>query len=279
MNPTETCKRDSDCKNDACGRVGSKGTFKYECCPSGETKVNWFSDYCVQPGGLPCDYDEQCDSDNCFNTCVPLKPRGAKCSRSVDCESKACGLWGRGDSSTANNKCCDSSLLTRAGYCVQPGGEPCDHDVQCYSGRCENYECYIKKNAGSVCKKDDDCLHDKCGRVGTDERLECCAGDMRTSWFKDYCIGEDGSPCSSDAQCSSRKCKNNACVITKQPGAKCADDYECASVVCQAGVCIDSRKQGELCDFDYQCKSSICDSGACSNHIPYLLPSTQTSPN
>lgn len=63
------CNRNSDCKNDACGRVGRPvdGTYRYECCESGEEHVWWAKDYCTQPGGSSCEHDTQCDSGECTN--------------------------------------------------------------------------------------------------------------------------------------------------------------------------------------------------------------------
>ncbi len=69
--PNKPCSSNGDCSNNACGRWGPGGPLV--CCPSGETSMHAFYDYCTQmPNGGGCWNGSYCKSGNCVNNvCQP----------------------------------------------------------------------------------------------------------------------------------------------------------------------------------------------------------------
>lgn len=139
--PGDTCTYNSNCKNNACGRVRRPGSnaYTYECCASGQTKLDWFSEYCVLPGGSPCEHDAQCDSDQCENNrCVSLKGTGESCKIDKDCGNGLCGRVGM----DGHRECCikrssvdDIDTYYNGQYCIQPRGSACTTSYQCEAGQ------------------------------------------------------------------------------------------------------------------------------------------------
>lgn len=168
--------------------------------------------------GEKCALDDECKSGICRNnTCTwtSSNPTGTACGSNSECASGTCGYG-------IDNKkeCCsryEPMVLYITPICPRENGAKCAQDAHCMSGLCFDDKCSNFKEVGEHCRKDDHCKNKRCGRMGKDERLECCAGDMRTHWagglaFKDWCIEGPGSDCNDDMQCTSDRCVAHKCT-------------------------------------------------------------------
>ena len=73
------CSSNSDCKNKACGRQTAADDTKLICCPSANTDLYAFHDYCTgMPNGSVCWSDAMCASGNCSGNVFGLYK--GKCS-------------------------------------------------------------------------------------------------------------------------------------------------------------------------------------------------------
>ncbi len=118
-----------------------------------------------------------------------LKPDGAFCAKSSDCESGYCN----------NNVCCSGDVC-----CPVPGvkGYPCENGEVCS----DKYTC-IQVNLlnGAKCDDDAECISGNCkpGTKSSINRFCCAAGN-------EFC-------CASDDDCLSyEKCESNTCIEIKQ---------------------------------------------------------------
>jgi hypothetical protein len=76
----------------------------------------------------------------------------------------------------------------------------------------------------------------------------------------------NGSPCLTDAECTSGKCgQNETCVDKPKIGGTCSDSSDCFPIgYCHAGVCAAHKYPGAACDaYDSCLVPYICLSGTC----------------
>lgn len=163
---------------------------------------------------------------------------GASCTQDKSCASGKCGAVRRqdvkvGEGFQFNYECCTGDMKTRyfTDYCVQPGGTPCDHDVQCTSNSCDNNRCVDTLDTGKPCSRDNECTSNACGRAGPKNELTCCAYDNTTIFVKDYCVGHEGDTCYNSYQCDSELCRTGKCIALNN-GEECGDDKQCRSKLC-----------------------------------------------
>lgn len=95
-----------------------------------------------------CDWDRTCKTKGCHfvkSKCVPFRQPNESCEYDRECQNDACGRVGRPGPDGYRYECCESGQTQWrwfSDYCVQPGNSPCEHDVQCKSGTCnENNKC------------------------------------------------------------------------------------------------------------------------------------------
>lgn len=101
----------SGCTEDAtvqCGGTGGGGTGG----SAGSCVGEW--------DGTQCDYDADCDSNNCFDNKCYATGNGNPCDYDADCASNNC-----------YQSCCYASSA----------GNPCDYDADCASNNCYNNKC------------------------------------------------------------------------------------------------------------------------------------------
>jgi len=111
-----------------------------------------------------------------------------------------------------------------------------------------------RKENGSWCKIDKDCISDRCG-----------------TWFSCIDKNELGHSCAEDGQCKSDRCGSLfTCVSKNEIGEGCVEDGACKSDRCGSWfTCIDRNKVGESCFEDGQCETSMCLRLVCSKKVKY----------
>lgn len=251
----ESCARDCQCKNNACGRLTAADGAELKCCPSGATYryphgvLQAGYDYCTEmPDGSVCWADDMCASRNCQNNqggtqkgiCSGL-PDGAKCNVNARCRNHACGRPSASDSDDNNLICCPSGDEVRApnlkDYCTRmPDGNECYLDSMCESGLCRGNNngtqkgiCSQKGDVGSSCTFNSDCINKACGRTLNDQGFAtdptCCMSGQTVTWGTlespplpplDYCTQmPSGSKCGLDSMCASGNCRGNSFGIKR----------------------------------------------------------------
>lgn len=161
-----------------------------------------------------CESDSECASGFCsavFGTCEPLRPNGAPCGNSNECDSQICNF----------------------GFCVGtllPNGQGCTTDAACLSGECEGGSCQAGVCAetsscanGDGCDFNSDCASDTCvGGVCAPAPLPC-TGSNRS----------EGCECDSNSDCASNQCVGyqgtDYCVRSgcTAPGLGCSTNGQC----------------------------------------------------
>lgn len=161
----EICIHDSDCKNDACGRVQNPtkplGNYEYRCCNSGQTRVHGFSDYCVQHRDEKCEHDAQC-AERCNNNNMcegSLKQLGDSCAKNAECYTQKCAQIG----ADLAYRCCDTVHPNQSNMCWGEGGAACGSRSNCKSAEClSNNKCQARQARGGVCKERSNCFSFEC---------------------------------------------------------------------------------------------------------------------
>jgi hypothetical protein len=263
----EPCSDDGDCTS---GSVCDGGTDvcvpehpTIECddagdCPSGDSCQGGV---CVPPGG--CDDDGDCEDGNVCDTsvdlCVPPHPP-IPCDGAGDCPSgEACeGGWCDGDGGGDDGG----------------GDQPCDNDLDCPSGVCDDsVDRCVPEHPPIDCDDDGDCpdgdrcaggycTHDSCEDDG-----DCASGTMCDSSI-DLCVPEHPPvPCEGDADCpGDDACEAGWCV----PPEPCDDDSDCpGGDVCDKSGSVDLCVPGQPpvpCETEADCPADACtydDVGTC----------------
>jgi hypothetical protein len=260
----ESCSKDEECANKACGRSTADDGAKLVCCESGATSTYGGYDYCTGMAvGATCWADDQCQSGKCKGngggtqkgSCSSVtKAVGEACDSNYECANKACGRSTADDG--AKLVCCESGATSTYGgydYCTGMAvGATCWADDQCQSGKCKGNgggtqkgSCSsVTKAVGEACDSNYECANKACGRSTADDgaKLVCCeSGATSTYGGYDYCTGMAvGATCWADDQCQSKYCQGNGgglqrgkCQSTsKSKGESCSKDEECGSKAC-----------------------------------------------
>lgn len=296
---SHACRKDCDCKNQACGRETAADGAPLVCCPSGATTNYAFFDYCKgMPDDAVCWSNAMCESGYCRdNGGGTRKGKCGKgkvadqCGVNKDCANGACGRATAADGTKLT--CCPSGKVSSYGgfdYCTDmPDESVCWSNAQCASGFCrDNGGGFRKGKCGKgaptdKCGVNGDCANGACGREGaaSGTPLTCCkSGKVGTFGGYDYCLEQpDGAQCWSDAQCLTGNCKGNAGGTRKgvcggtAVNDSCKSDGDCANKACGRStaadgaplVCCPTGKSFRYGGFDY-CgdlpASSVCWSDA-----------------
>jgi hypothetical protein len=270
----DTCNKNCQCENGACGRESAKAGTPVTCCKSGKSE-NVISagalDFCTEmPDGEQCWLDTNCASGRCINNGDILLPGtkigtcgkaevGGKCTLDDDCKNGACGRESADDN--VPKVCCksgavDRSLANQKDYCTQmPDGARCWVNKNCASGRCinngpmglegtERGTCG-QAEVGAKCTYNADCKNNACGRESAkaDTPKTCCkvGPTHAANGSIDYCSGmPDDEVCFLDDNCASGYCRNNGTI----PGT-------------ERGIC-GKLKDGESCTVSRACLSGLC---------------------
>jgi hypothetical protein len=130
---------DFDCM-DACFAQAESATHDPSACArnpakDGECAV---SGTCLQ--GNACDYDSDCQTNNCANGSCWENDNGCPCEYDSDCDSQNC----------TDGQCQGNSA-----------GSPCDYDSDCDTQNCVDGTCY-GRGFGERCEYDSDCDSGAC---------------------------------------------------------------------------------------------------------------------
>ena len=230
VNDGESCEKNCDCKNGACGRKDASDNASLGCCNSGKTHTYAGFDYCGDiPDGSVCWSNEMCSSGYCRDNGGGTRKGicgkgdvGNQCGINSDCKNGACGRQTAADGAPLG--CCKSGKTTMYGgfdYCADmPDGSVCWADSMCQSGTCEGNAggfqkgvCKKKSDVNQSCSSNGDCKNGACARGTADDNAQkicCSSGQFDTYGGYDYCKGmSSGSVCWSDAMCSSGNCSGN----------------------------------------------------------------------
>src|SRR6185369_882869 len=176
--------------------------------------------------------DRQCDDRACTRGTCGVKPLGASCSRTAECESGFCA------DGVCCNLACDGACVT----CNQPGkmgqclpviaGAPDPHEAckpeapdSCgLSGRCNGAGGCAKHPAGTICKEG-----------------SCSGGAQVTA---SVCDGNGSCRAGSSVSCAPFTCAGSICSDS------CTRDADCvAGNVCVEGSC-GKKQNGRVCKAD-----------------------------
>lgn len=96
----------------------------------------------------------------------------------------------------------------------------------------------------------------------------CSSSDPGSTGNTAATKGSDGSSCTTNSDCVSRMCQNNACVGNGQyvpANASCTQSTQCASGICSNGKCASGQSlpNSYSCVSNTECQSGVCSNGAC----------------
>ena len=137
---------------------------------------------------------------------------------------------------------------------------------------------------GAACSEDKNCANGTCAHYGKGGPLQCCpvANGSELYGGYDYCTSlPDGTPCWSDAMCTSGLCDDtDTCAPVQAAGSACSSDPQCAGGACARptypgadGDYVCCPNGSELCDGDLYCIGSMPDGGACGDNCNDLCQS------
>jgi len=227
-------------------------------------------DICNLPFGAACDVDHKCAAGLvCETTCK--KGIGQSCTSLSDCVSTAttCTI-----NSSGQNVCktgpvggldencpCDSGLLCNTdGLCKRQVGSSCTADSDCITNQCNDGVCGHGSGLGEQCQTTADC----------DLELQCSNGICQEDGVE---TGEQGSYCNSTCQCNGNlTCIDNRCAVTTQGlgdpcgnGLLCSPELICSSTStrrCYDGICVypenNSCSCRIACPLDSKCVCGKC---------------------
>jgi hypothetical protein len=148
---------------------------------------------------------------------------------------------------------------------LKADGESCNSDSECRSGYCGLVP-------GSVSAKQ--CL--SCGLESSTNPL-CCEGYKKGNDGKCHLLRANGEMCSSDNDCISGLCREqagiNVCVPKKQVGQECNSDNECISRSCGLIQGVKKCKQTIMNPEDYDYFSSLISN---YNSVSYSIQYSQS---
>lgn len=226
----------------------------------------------VIEGTEVCDDGNSIDSDLCTNACV--LGAGANCSQDSEC-AEVCDTENDLDCELANvcgnghvegSEACDDGNVTSGdgcdAACKLEDGAPCSANDDCSSGLCNLL-------AGGQCAPTD-----ACGNGLVEGSEACDDGNTRPGDGCDAsCLGENGSACSDDDQCTSALCNtvgSNTCMPPDQcgngvveTGEACDDGGRVPGDGCSAN-CKGEPGGGVPCGAPNECSTGICHAGDCA---------------
>ncbi len=229
----------------------------------------------------PCSEDGVCKSGHCNGVCYEPKSRGKK---------KSC-IANSSDHCKTGLTCINEKCLGKVSH-----GKSCIDPFQCPSGTtCRKVsvgkKClYTNRKLGQTCKKNIECVTDKCGKDGGSQKClckkdsHCGSGQYCTNGNKCKNKKGLGVGCSHKSQCKSGFCsglvgkcykpntkkigqscvKDDHCKAPHKCGTlngkcKCTADSQCGSgKFCGNGKCKPLKSDGTLCTNKKQCQSNNC---------------------
>lgn len=205
-----------------------------------------------------CEAGLLCNPDS--ETCVPEDcGPGVVCARDSDCpeehichsDSSRCASPGESSSVCNRHEECESNYCHPATSSCQPQvdmGDDCSEDAECLSEFCDAGVCTARAEIGDTCESGDDreCASGYCDASTVEPECRAFAGlgdacdnavrcdpALELRCIDDACRElplEDGLPCASDTDCSSRVCFDDFCSAGAAEGDSCGepDDMPCA---------------------------------------------------
>ena len=292
-----SCGTDGKCDGTgACDRYGTDTVCAPETCTAGSyTAVSTCSDggQCLPPSSRTC-YPFACNGSRCFdvctqnsqcvapNTCVNgscgLKPPGASCSSSTECQAapdgKAYCAQGVCCSSDCSGACLACNLNGSAGTCSAVANgtgdskcatkdvSTCGTNGTCRNGACDVYHTNNQCKGPSCSTSSSSLAASFC-----DGRGDACPSQSTVQCGAFTCDSTTGlcrTSCTADNQCvSPNTCVNNSCG-KKGNGASCSAANQCVSGNCIEGVCCDTGCSSS--------SSGLCQSCKVSNHVGTCTP-------
>ena len=300
----QPCTLGSQCGTNVC--VGPKGAMTCgECtnnmvsCQSGDTEKGWCcNEACIDPVPLNgvCISNCNCQGNNeltcSFGIGLCKLTGGQGCTRSTDCDSKACasatatcaqnptkGDVCRVDVTTnglfCSGACCNGFCDSDADACaVCQAGHACNKLVEGerFGGICCANQCYLtaeKKEYESDCTEHCECgVNLECA-VATDRKCrlatgqgctngKACASGVCVGNICGTCVGKtDVSTGCMTPDFSDGWCCAGACASPKETGEDCAHTCECKTgMQCVGNKC--KKNDGQACTDSGQCASGIC---------------------
>ena len=184
------CTRASQCAGGACNvrcytpnskDLGESCNLDGECSRGQCSAAGWG----VTPGKCVCTVNSHCDDDEYCNkgvagigtnTCKPLLPDGAVCTKAHMCEGGACNVRCYTPNSKSMGQSCNVSAECEKGKCSGTGwgavpgkcvceeNRDCDNDEYCNKGVAGigTNVCKKKLAQGKACTKDHQCKSDCC---------------------------------------------------------------------------------------------------------------------
>lgn len=248
---------------------------RYYCDDTGCYSCDGYGCSSVQPpsatactGASQCATGEVCTSAGCVKSCQQT----SDCPRGTTCNGGACTAPGS-DAGTpiqcTTKTDCTGQAVCIANQCQACGGTngpcPCSANSDCSNGDvCSGGSCTAPSN---TCQFSSDCGTGKLCADG-----QCVAGCTDSSTCgpnatctKGVCEPNQGTQCTSDAQCSGStpKCVSGSCV------AACTTDADCGTGsgnYCNEGACVPDTRPKPICsDTDHSaCNANqSCVSGFC----------------
>ena len=196
-----------------------------------------------------CSSDSQCVAGSfCVNSSCGLKPLGAECSLSKECQSGHCAQ-GTCCNADCTGACMACNLVASLGLCTAvPDGAPdpqekcqvttqstCGTTGLCKAGACAYFTKGLNCMAPTCATASSEIQASTCDGVGA-----CLTPPARTCGTYVCSAGACKNTCTGDADCvPPNTCVNNSCGL-KPNGATCSAGSQCQSTFCTEGVCCNS---------------------------------------
>lgn len=264
------CQLASHCLSNVCAS-NTTTRDNLVCCRSGATNVStavsWSSDEAsvctkLQPGDT-CNFDNMCETGLCIeHMCSNTQLQDNDiCAQSAHCKSRTCA-YESPDSPVL--RCCSQGagdVLAATSFsdesvsvCLRLElGMACNYDSMCETGICVGGICSARRReTGSQCASDDDCLS-----------LVCAAPNNTTR--PTVCCQRGSSPTIQTVSWDSTQqpvCAFLAPVGVLAVSEQCSNATECQSGACVRGACVESRlADTSLCEFQDDCLNGACAAG------------------
>jgi len=285
-----SCGTDSKCDgNGACRKYPVDMVCGQETCVGGAytppSTCN-ASGQCIPPGGQSC-FPYACNGSKCFTSCTQtagqcggtnscvngscgLKPAGAACSASNECQFAQDGKQYCSQGVCCNGPCTNAcqacNLAGSTGTCTSVSQNVVDPQHKCATtpqamcgtnGKCRAGGCDVYHTT-------DQCAPVGCASSNTQYVAAFCSGTGAACpgrvvvpcgvYTCDNATGTCRNRCGSNADCvSPNTCINNSCGL-KSNGAACTAGTECGSGICTEGVCCNNACSGAAAGLCQSCK-------------------------
>jgi len=249
--PGRVCLHDA-CVTGSCGSsVDCAGTL---VCSDGS---------CLLPctTTADCMAGEDCQAGACVSVIADV-PTGGSCQSDAQCLDNGSCINGV-CRAPCNAGSCPSGEVCDAGFCVPDTlGDPCSSASDCVATQvCRDSVCRAGCQSAADCTTGEVCDAGACVPKPCSVASDCQSGQVCVGGV---CLGDDGSSCTSNAQCANT-CIAGVCAPQSDPGGSCdvSDDADCtAAATCStSGICL--LPDGQACTGNSECIHT-CIAGVCS---------------